>query len=101
MACGGFLMYRVVIQPTFNRDGPYKRKSTKLRLYFDDIPTMKALLYAIDEERLGDPKNKLFYKNCELLAMDALPRLGSYRSNTRCCQLGTISLSQLKVYKAT
>jgi hypothetical protein len=95
-------MHRVVIQPSFDRDGEYKRKSAKLRLYFDDAPTMKAVLYAIDEERFGDPKNKLFYKNCKMVVMEmGVPILGPYRSNTSCCVRGIVSLRRLKVYKST
>jgi hypothetical protein len=92
-------MYKVVIQPS---PDAFKRKSTKLRLYFDDIPTMKALMYAIDEELFGDPKNKLFYKGCKRVVLEmGVPRLGPYRSNTSCCAKGIVSLRLLRVYKST
>jgi len=89
-------MYKVTIRPPFDS---YKRKNPKLVLYFDIIPTMKALCFAIDEE-LDGTKDELFRKRCRKTAISiGMPRLGSYLSNTVCTLDGILVLRQLKVYK--
>lgn len=90
-------MYRVVIRPAFDA---YTRKRPRLVLYFDDIPTMNSLSFAVDEE-LDGTKDKLFKKNCKKVVLAiGVPRLGPYLSNTVCGIEGLLSLRKLKVYKA-
>ena len=92
-------MYRLKLKPKFDA---YKRKNPRLSLFFDELPTMKAMLYAVDEE-LDGSKDDLFRKNCKKLVMDiGVPRMPpDSRSNTVCSGSGILSLEKLRVYKAT
>lgn len=91
-------MYKVTLKPS---PEDYNLEGLRLPLYFDDIPTLDALYYAVGEE-LRDTKDHLFRRNCLRLVLEiGLPRLGSYESNTVISLRGELSLSRLRVYKAT